>query len=34
MKILPIVAEFFHANRQTGRHDEANNGLLKFYECA
>jgi hypothetical protein len=25
MKICPVGAELFHADRQTGRHDEANN---------
>jgi len=34
MKIRPVVAESFHADRQTGRHDEVNSGFFKFCESA
>jgi hypothetical protein len=34
MKIRPVGAEISHADRQTGTHDEANSGLLKFCEGA
>jgi hypothetical protein len=34
MKVRPVEPELFHADRQTGRYDEANCGLLKFCECA
>ena len=30
MKIHPVVTEFFHADRQTDRHDETNNRLSQF----
>jgi len=28
MKIRPVEAELFHADRQTGKHDEANSSFL------
>jgi len=38
MKISPLVAELFHADRRTegqrDRRDEANNSFLQFYERA
>ena len=34
MKILPVGAELFHADRRTDRHDEANRRFSKFYERA
>jgi hypothetical protein len=30
MKIRPAGAEFFHADRKTGRRDEANNSFSRF----
>jgi len=33
MKIHPVAAELFHADRQTDRHDEANSRFLQFWEC-
>ena len=32
MEIRPLEAELFHADRQTGRHDEANSRFSKFFE--
>ena len=32
MKIRPVGAELFHAERRTDGHDEANNRFSKFYE--
>jgi len=33
MKIRPVVAELFHADGRTDRHDEANSlFFLQFYE--
>jgi len=32
MKIRPLVAELFHAKRQTDRHDEANSRFKQFFE--
>jgi len=32
MKIPPVGAEFFHANRQTDGYDEANNRFSQFCE--
>jgi len=34
MKICPVGAELFHADRQMDRHDEANSCFLKFCEHA
>ena len=34
MKIRQVGAEFFRADKQRGRHDEANSGFLKFCERA
>ena len=34
IKILPTVAELFHADGQTDRHDEANSRILHFCESA
>jgi hypothetical protein len=34
MKIRPVGAELFHANRQTDRHDEADNRFSQFCERA
>jgi len=34
MKIPLIGAEFFRADRQTDRHDEAKSRISKFYERA
>jgi len=32
MKIRPVEAQLFHANRRTDRHDEANCRFSQFYE--
>jgi len=32
MKIRPVGAELFYANRQTNRHDAANSRFSKFCE--
>ena len=32
MKIRPVVAELFHADGRTNRHDEANNYISQFCE--
>jgi hypothetical protein len=32
MKIRPVGAELLHADRRTGRHDEANTRISKFCE--
>jgi len=32
MKIRPVVAELFHADGQTDRHDEANSRFSQFCE--
>jgi hypothetical protein len=34
MKIHPLGAELFHADRRTDIHDEADNRFSKFYEPA
>ena len=34
MKICPVVAELFQAERQTSRQTEANSCVLKFWERA
>jgi hypothetical protein len=34
MKTRPVVAELFHAERQTDRHYEANSRFAQFYERA
>jgi len=34
MKIRPVGAELFHADRQTEKHDETNNCVLHFCACA
>ena len=34
MKILPVEAEMFHADRRTDRHDEANSRFSQFSEGA
>jgi hypothetical protein len=34
IKISPVGAELFHADRQTDRHDEANNPLKQFHKRA
>jgi len=34
IKIRWVGAQFFHADRRTDRHDEANNSFLQFYERA
>jgi hypothetical protein len=34
MKIRPVVAKLFHADRRTDRHDEANSRFSQFYERA
>jgi len=34
MKIGPVVAELFHADRQTDRHNEANTCISQFSESA
>jgi len=34
MKISPVGAEKFHADRRTDRHDEANSRLSQFCEIA
>jgi hypothetical protein len=34
MKICPVGAEFFHADGQTDRHDEANCRFSQFDESA
>jgi len=34
MKILPVGAELFRADRRTDGHDEANNRLMQFCERA
>jgi len=34
MKICPVGAEFFHADRQTDRHDETNSCSLQVCERA
>ena len=34
MKILPVGAELFHADRQTDAHDEANSRFSQFWERA
>jgi hypothetical protein len=34
MKIRPVKAELFHADRRTDRHDEANSRLSLFSERA
>jgi hypothetical protein len=33
MKIRPVGAEFFHADRWTDRYDESNSGFSQFREC-
>ena len=33
MKIRPVAAKLFHANRQTDRHDQANSRFLQFCEA-
>jgi len=33
MKIRPVGAEFFHADRRTDRHDEADSRFSKFFEA-
>jgi len=30
IKISPLVAELFHADKRTDRHDEANSGFRNF----
>jgi len=34
VKILTLVAEFFHAERQTDTHDKTNNRFSQFCESA
>jgi hypothetical protein len=34
MKIRPVEAQLFHADRQADRHDEANSRLWEFWERA
>jgi len=34
MKIRPLVAELFHADRQTDRHDKANGRFSQYCERA
>jgi hypothetical protein len=34
MEIHPGEAELFHADGQTGRHDEANSSCLQFFKLA
>jgi len=34
MKICPVVAEMFHADTQTDRHDNADSCFSKFCESA
>jgi len=34
MKIRPVKAELFHADRRTDRHDEANSRFSLFFEGA
>ena len=34
IKIPPVVDELFHADGQTGRHDEVNSRFLRFCERA
>ena len=34
MKIRPVGIELFHADGQTGRHDEANSSFSQFFESA
>jgi hypothetical protein len=34
IKIHPVVAEFFHEDGRTDRHDEANSCILQFGEFA
>ena len=34
MKIRPVGAEVFHADRRTGRHNEANGRFTQFCERA
>jgi len=34
MKIRPVEAELFHADRRTDRYDEDNSCLPRFYESA
>jgi len=34
MKFRPVRADLFHADRQTDRHDEANNSFSQFCQCA
>jgi len=34
MKIHPVRAELFHANRQTDRHDETNSRFSQLWERA
>ena len=34
MKICPVGAELFHADRQTDKHDEANSRFSQFFESA
>ena len=34
MKIRPVVAELFHTDRRTDRHDVANSRFLQFCKCA
>jgi hypothetical protein len=34
IKIRPVGAEFFHADGQTDRYDEANSRFLQFSEIA
>jgi len=34
MKIRPVRAELFRAERQTDKHDESNSRFSQFYESA
>jgi hypothetical protein len=34
VKIRPAEAEFFHAGGRTQRHDEADNGVLQFFQTS
>ena len=34
MKIPPVEAEFFHADRQTDRHDEANSRFAQLWRTS
>ena len=34
MKICPVGAELFHADRQTDKQDEANSRFSQFFESA